>query len=173
MPITSADISFGKPLSDTDFNLPKMKPEVKEQWVTALRSGDFLQITGALKQLKAINENSDDKRVGYCCLGVLCEVAVKNNVIPAGVQPHVTEKWVDATYNPDTDERITPGHWVQLPEEEQIPKGFWNFDGGSDMPGGETLGWSGLPHEIAKFLAHKNDNGATFGEIADFIEREL
>ena len=40
-----------------------MKERIKELWVEALRSGEFIQTEGALK-------NSD----GYCCLGVLCEL---------------------------------------------------------------------------------------------------
>lgn len=38
-----------------------MDQDLKERWVAALRSGDFVQTKGALH---------DD--IGYCCLGVLC-----------------------------------------------------------------------------------------------------
>jgi hypothetical protein len=37
--------------------------DVKKEWVAALRSGEFEQAKGSLKD--------DD---GYCCLGVLCEL---------------------------------------------------------------------------------------------------
>jgi hypothetical protein len=47
-----------------------MKAEIKEQWLKDLRSGDFAQVEGTL---------SDGE--GYCCLGVLCEQAVKAGVI--------------------------------------------------------------------------------------------
>lgn len=40
-----------------------MNPELKAKWVAALRSGEYEQITGSLKEPD-----------GYCCLGVLCEV---------------------------------------------------------------------------------------------------
>lgn len=172
-------LTMDKPLSDTDFSFNlKLNPEVKEKWVSALNSGAFPQTTGALKQVKPVitapnGAGNTEQVVGYCCLGVLCEVAVLNNVIPAGVQPHTTEKWVEATYDADTHELIDGGHWEQLPLDQQIPKGFWNFDNGSDMPGFTVLEWADLPIEVAKYLAHKNDNGATFGQIADFIQREL
>jgi hypothetical protein len=39
-------------------------PEIKAKWVEALRSGRYQQATG-----KLMTEE------GYCCLGVLCEVA--------------------------------------------------------------------------------------------------
>jgi len=40
-----------------------MDQEIKQEWVKALRSGDFKQGRGKLR-------NGD----GYCCLGVLCQV---------------------------------------------------------------------------------------------------
>jgi hypothetical protein len=45
----------------------------KEQWVKALRSGDFLQGKGALAKF----EGAD---IRYCCLGVLSEVAFRNGI---------------------------------------------------------------------------------------------
>lgn len=41
-----------------------MDKELKEKWVTALRSGEYRQTTGELKD-----------EYGYCCLGVLCDIA--------------------------------------------------------------------------------------------------
>jgi hypothetical protein len=43
-----------------------MNAELKAKWVAALRSGDYKQTRGTLKDL--------DLKV-FCCLGVLCEVA--------------------------------------------------------------------------------------------------
>lgn len=40
-----------------------MNPEIKAEWVAALRSGEYAKTTGELH---------DD--VGYCCLGVLCDL---------------------------------------------------------------------------------------------------
>lgn len=46
-----------------DYTGEKMDPEVKVQWLAALRSGNFMQATGELK--------CDH---GSCCLGVLAEI---------------------------------------------------------------------------------------------------
>jgi hypothetical protein len=46
-----------------------MNPEVKAQWVEALRSGEYEQARGRLR-------NGD----GYCCLGVLTDRGVKAGV---------------------------------------------------------------------------------------------
>ena len=47
-----------------------MNPVIKAQWISGLRSGEYVQGKGAL---------SRDGRL--CCLGVLCEQAVKAGVI--------------------------------------------------------------------------------------------
>lgn len=41
-----------------------MKKEIADKWIQALRSGEYRQAPGHLK-------DSD----GYCCLGVLCEIS--------------------------------------------------------------------------------------------------
>lgn len=45
-----------------------MDDKLKKKWIDALRSGKYKQTTGALRR-------QSDNEVGYCCLGVLCEVA--------------------------------------------------------------------------------------------------
>ena len=42
----------------------KLKPEIKQLWLAALRSGDYKQTTGFLREA----DNS------MCCLGVLCNL---------------------------------------------------------------------------------------------------
>jgi hypothetical protein len=44
-----------------------MKTEIKQQWVTALRSGEYTQASSNLR--------TED---GYCCLGVLCDLYSKD-----------------------------------------------------------------------------------------------
>lgn len=50
-----------------------MNPEAKALWLTALRSGEYQQGTG---RLHSRAEGGDQ----YCCLGVLCDVAVRNGL---------------------------------------------------------------------------------------------
>jgi hypothetical protein len=72
--------------------------EARKLWVEALRSGDYPQTTGTLRD-----------EHGYCCLGVACEIAVQNGVIkPAtatcglryvygyadGVLPRSVKQWL-------------------------------------------------------------------------------
>lgn len=48
-----------------------MKTEIKDRWIEKLKSGDYEQAEGELF----------DGRDGYCCLGILCEVAVEDGII--------------------------------------------------------------------------------------------
>jgi len=48
----------------------KMNPEVKELWLAALRSGEYKQGRQRLR--------TDDE---FCCLGVLCDLAVKAGAV--------------------------------------------------------------------------------------------
>lgn len=56
-----------------------MDPELKAEWIAALRSGEFRQGYGKLSQ-----RNSWDDASSYCCLGVLCEIK-KDELIAAGI----------------------------------------------------------------------------------------
>lgn len=57
-----------------------MNREIRDQWVEELESGRFPQGRNVLR-------STDDK---YCCLGVLCEIAVQAGVI---------EPPIEATYD--------------------------------------------------------------------------
>lgn len=50
-----------------------MNKEIKEKWITALKSGDYAK---GINQLKTENYDSDLNKTGdsYCCLGVLCDL---------------------------------------------------------------------------------------------------
>ncbi len=53
----------------------KMNPEVKTAWVAALRSGEYKQ--GRDRLICKIGEDKFE----HCCLGVLCELAVRAEVV--------------------------------------------------------------------------------------------
>jgi hypothetical protein len=112
----------------------KMKPEVKAEWVKALRSGEYRQGTHALRSLT-------DK---FCCLGVLCELAVKAGVTQAPVPSGPSYEYEGAYAVPPASTQ----EWSGL-----IDQG----------PG------SGAVSE----LIGANDRGKTFAEIADMIEEML
>ena len=116
-----------------------MKPEVKEIWVNALLSGEYQQGHGALR-----------KRDEFCCLGVLCDLAVQAKVIA-----------------PET-----------MAMSDGRRKFFGYEDSDRDLPQ-EVMEWAGVKdssgvYEDAKGsdrnLAFDNDKGKKFPEIAKIIE---
>lgn len=93
-----------------------MKPEIRDRWVEALESGDYPQTASFL-----CNED------GYCCLGVLSELAAEDGVI---------EKL------PDFGEGCSYGH-VRDGEDRA-------FSATSLVS--ETVKWAGLKDHDPKFM---------------------
>jgi hypothetical protein len=59
----------------------RMNPGVRDAWVAALRSGEFTRTTGKLTRVDVGPDDAPDGTpVGYCCLGVLCELARRAGV---------------------------------------------------------------------------------------------
>lgn len=71
---------------------PKMNPEIKAQWVAALRSGEYKQGKRAL--------NRDGK---FCCLGVLCDLHSKAHGIPWGGRPMYNFRYEGAVVFPNSN----------------------------------------------------------------------
>lgn len=110
-----------------------MNPEIKAKWVAALRSGEYKQAFGRLRDGDL-----------FCCLGVLCDIHAKET----------EEGWWDDR-----------GYYGR--EREVLPT--------------DVCEWARIPakagHNVAldedRCLSAMNDQGDTFAEIADIIEREL
>ncbi len=134
-----------------------MNELIKEQWVAALRSGDYLQGSGALHRVL--------ERDWFCCLGVLCELAVKAGVVQAGIAD-VTSIIADVTSQEDgviTHSSEYVGYGSQL-QATFLPV--------------EVTEWAGLISDPLvgappEGLSQYNDKGTPFPEIADLIEEWL
>ena len=143
-----------------------MNQEIKAKWVNALRSGDYEQGQGALK-------NPDGQ---YCCLGVLCDLYDKHRMEEFGAE----SSWAVDTVSlneyisvlGDRTEVGVPSNevvdWAGLPDN--------NPEVLIDLP--EVLI---LEDEIEEEkyqyelpIAELNDDhGLTFTELADLIEEQL
>lgn len=113
-----------------------MNPEVKAEWVKALRSGEYKQTKNLLHRVDG----------GYCCLGVLCELAVKAGIIDA------------AARDPED-----PQVWYYDLEECIIPLSVERW-AGLDGPA-ESI--------VTGSLMTFNDKGKDFAFIANVIEARL
>jgi hypothetical protein len=122
--------------------MPKLKKAVKKKWVEALRSGKYPQARDRLA-----------KPDGYCCLGVLCEVAIESGLAVEVEDDHGYKRYDRAAMTlPDS-----VAQWAFLK---------------SDRP---TFGDVKVKNMAGQkeFLSNINDDGIPFDEIANRIERSL
>lgn len=118
----------------------EMNKEIRSQWTTALRSGEYDQATGYLHV----------KDGGFCCLGVLSDLAVKAGVIP---EPVLIED--EGVYKYDSET------YSVLPKAVAKWAGIAGED--NDLPMAQK--------DDEEFdLAFMNDHGSDFSEIADLID---
>ena len=127
-----------------------MNPTVKTQWLEALRSGSYQQGTGVLRDA----ENS------FCCLGVLCDLYVKE---------HPERSWearLDAldfeddielttTYALDCETDLLPERvklWAELEDDNPAVK-----DGSV----------------LTRLTVLNDEAGRSFPALADLIEAQL
>ena len=114
----------------------EMHKEIADKWVAALRSGEYKQ-----RQRRLSNE----ERTEHCCLGVLCELAIKD-----GVEMKLTTVWSD---------------------EGEASEPYLMFNGNGGSPPDVVLDWAEMDKMMLDAFMDKNDlDGCSFGEIADFIE---
>lgn len=123
-----------------------MDEQIKEQWVKALRSGDY-------KQGKTRLETDE----GFCCLGVLCDLAVKAGIIER--RPTAAIRGGVASYGVEGLTR----------EISVLPRLVVDWAGLIDC--NPLVRINGHYYHA---LSHMNDiEGSSFLEIADLIEEQL
>lgn len=120
-----------------------MVPEVKALWVEKLRNGGLSQSTGYL------NDGE-----GFCCLGVLCEVAIEQGVPVVKTEPNDEGPGVNydgcAEYLPD---RVC--EWAGLDFDPEVSHANDEGDVVSD-----------------KLSALNDDDRWSFAQIATAIEQD-
>jgi hypothetical protein len=87
-----------------------MNIAVIERWVEALESGEYAQTKGVLRR----NEDSPyGHKVGYCCLGVLCDLAVREGVITETKDKH-SSIFGDDAHKADLELPVAVVKWAGL-----------------------------------------------------------
>lgn len=121
------------------------------KWVEALRSGTYAQTIGRLAD-----------NVGFCCLGVACEVAIANGVALSKRQTESLAGTFEYAYGPEWSEG-------ELPDIVAEWLGF--YDEGDDEYSHATD--PSLPtteHPTYSCASWNDEAKATFSKIADLIE---
>jgi hypothetical protein len=112
-----------------------MNPQIKQKWVSALRSGDYKQGQNFLR--------TDN---GFCCLGVLCDLYIKENNV----------EW----------ELVNNGNYYEFQYKvAALPLSVIEWSG--------VEGYNPLVNDEIGTLSELNDSGSTFEQIADVIEDQL
>lgn len=126
-----------------------MNEEIKAKWIAALRSGEYEQGRSSLRP----SSNS------YCCLGVLCDLYVKETGIGVWREDDTALRYG----------RIKDAYIFQHPDEEAV----------RSHPPNKVLEWADLETEMGKIrlasgkstsLILLNDRWSTFDEIAQALE---
>lgn len=147
-----------------EYNLPKLDPEKKALWLRALRSEEYKQ---GREQLRAPGDK-------FCCLGVACE-EFRKDTGRGEWQEEDGQYRGDYTFviNAENDDKswsslpVSVVEWFGLPVPSNTPDlTLADAVALSDL---RVIGKDGRPVP----LSNLNDEGMSFAEIADLIERDL
>jgi hypothetical protein len=130
----------------------KLRPEVKSEWLSRLRSGNYPQGMTYLRW-----------KGQYCCLGVLCEIAEEQGATADNESGDDSPSFFGPAAGP-LSSIWTPGDVVRwafedIPETLDADEFAWLITGPDDTGA-----------DIAN-LGQLNDRGETFEEIANIIDQ--
>lgn len=147
-----------------------MDAEIKAELVKRLRSGNYIQ---GQEKLATIGDEGER----YCCLGVLCEIAVERGIIKRFDQEvecwdcdhldhmvHKVEVHYDHTYDATLPDKVVEWAGMESVDVDERPE-VSRFDDYEGMGRFERE----HPDKVTS-LAEMNDTGVPFIEIAQFIE---
>lgn len=133
-----------------------MNNRVKALWIDALKGGEYAQAKGYLKRIDTLTGEAS-----YCCLGVLCDLAIKD-----GVEVEYVERETSIRCG------VYDSYPSWLPRSVQDWAGLTSdtgkFDGYISYVGDDGK------EEVADTLMALNDGAEyNFSEIADVIEERF
>lgn len=132
-----------------------MNEVVIRDWIKMLRSEKYQQCKGKLcSVVYDWDKHEETKKRAYCCLGVLEELhkSENKNIHKTRILDNVPENYYRYYENDDSKN---------------------NNDSCATMLLDVTKKWSGVSLKLQTELAHMNDSGKSFKEIADYLETKL
>jgi hypothetical protein len=125
-----------------------MNPEIKAKWLERLNDPSIKQGRMTLKSTTVAGEDI------FCCLGVLCEIAVEEGIIEPPTPRHGIGDSVSMWCYGDGDDVLTMG---------------------AGIPPTKVMNWAGLDnlHAGPRHLPSMNDSGTPFVIIAQYIKEYL
>ena len=149
-----------------------MKKKIALQWAEALESGEYSQITGELREIDASGQT-----VGFCCLGVLCNLHAIAHPKIAATQtdpdlylgksttlPQEVREWAGMD---GPDGTFTIGMWVyEDDDKESKVESNVQFSKLST-----SAAMSLTPRRVNSLIALNDDLEFNFNQIADVIRK--
>lgn len=165
-----------------------MDATIKARWVEALRSGEYEQAKGSL-----IVEAPSGK-MEYCCLGVLCDLAVQDGAIDPPIRYEDTDFYTDEERAEFTNgEREYSGEWV-FANGTVFPDGTGGPRYQGEILPQAVMSWAGLVEQNpiisdveglmgsplddedevyeSEAASYNDDLHADFATIAELIEKD-
>lgn len=124
--------------------------ENTRKWIAALRSGEYVQDLGRLRNEK-----------GFCCLGVACDIYSKETG--------------EGGWDMETDEGGDTEYLFAIDgifEKDFLPRKVFEWFGLSTKEGRFQHSFPPSGTLARSTLARRNDIGSSFAEIADILESE-
>ncbi len=106
-----------------------MHAELKQRWVEALRSGEFVQ-----GRMHLLAHSAPDKTPRYCCLGVLCHLAGEELIQLGG-------EWVPASLEHRNGVTLQPGSFGLSGEQLEALTGMNDGLPGPSRNFTQIAGW--------------------------------
>jgi hypothetical protein len=148
----------------------RMEPGIKAQWLSALRSGEYKQGQGKLAKVAESGEKQ------YCCLGVLCDIAIRNKVPGLSAEQRKDDNAITFTGPGGANDRSMPpgpfASWAKLPTRDPLIPISEVHAHQAANPSAPRHGANDKPNHWTT-LASLNDRGFSFAFIADMIEKYL
>lgn len=144
-----------------------MNPEKKQLILEALRSGEYQQTKGRLHRVSSEGQHS------YCCLGVICEVAIADG-LSLGSRPSDDLGVIEYFWNGESDRSVLPlpvVRWLNASSDNPVVNVSRELvrQYNEDPSPEEERPDSRVPYSLADL----NDAGVPFEVIADLIEEQL
>lgn len=146
----------------------KMKADIKQQWIDALRSGEYKQGSGDLHVIKLTGPEDVEER--FCCLGIL-SLMCKN---AGAVTSNETERsGHQVAYGSTSEIAYLPQEVIDWAGLEYEGRREYTKSKSEEPKGVLTIGTREGRYRDGVSLSVMNDTGHSFEEIAQVIEDQV
>lgn len=146
----------------------KMKAEIKQQWIDALRSGEYQQGSGDLHTMYPTSDGGVVER--FCCLGILSLMCEKAGAVTSNEGERIGHQ---VAYGSTSETAYLPHEVVAWAGLEYEGRREYTKSKSEEIKGVLTTGTREETYRDGVSLSVMNDTGHSFEEIAQVIEDQV